>query len=503
MSKTDWIVVGGGSAGCVVASRLANQTDSRRGKVTIIEPPTSSAARVDRERPANWLNLLGSDEDWNLETSENPQLANRTLRWPRGKGLGGSNRINAMIWFPPTRKDLQMLVEESGGAWSISELQEDLNDLTKLTRPEQPAWQSEAAHRFLNATKQFDAGAAWTYLRLNRSGRRWNPAELLTTAQANDSTASDSIDVQRTTVNRLIFKGDRIIGVETCDDRGKNEILANKGVIICAGAIATPAILMRSGIGPRDQLEKFGIEVRLESEQVGRGLQDHLIMPVIFQVRSGRFSSHASVQDIARWQTMGTGPLASNLAECGGLFLQESVQIHVTPTHYLSYPKLTDCAFMTLGVNATQPQSTGLLQLQSSSPRVPLSIHPHYLQDPSDCDVTIHGMRLARRLVAETDLSQWIVTETLPGEKRDTNPAMERAISRYSQTLYHPVGTARLGAMSSSSSSVITPDFRLRGFRQAWVVDASILPRLPHGNPNATIMLLAFKAANKLRKLVG
>ena len=99
-------------------------------------------------------------------------------------------------------------------------------------------------------------------------------------------------------------------------------------------------------------LEKIGIEGRLESEQVGQGLQDHLIAPVIFQVRSGRFSSHASVQDIARWQTMGTGPLASNLAECGGLFLQESIQIHVTPTHYLSYPKLTDCAFMTLGVNA-------------------------------------------------------------------------------------------------------------------------------------------------------
>ncbi len=495
MIKTDWIVVGGGSAGCVVASRLANPHGSRCDKVTIIEPPTNAARRVDRERPAKWLNLLGSDEDWNLATSENPQLANRILGWPRGRGLGGSSRINAMIWFPPTRKDLQMLVEASGGVWSISELQRDLNDLSQLTRPEQPAWQSEAAQRFLNAAKQFDAGAAWTYMRLNRSGRRWNPAELLTTEQA-----GGSIEVQRTTVNRLICKGDRIIGVKTCDDQGKNEILANKGVILCAGAIATPAILMRSGIGPPDQLEKAGIEVRLESEQVGQGLQDHLIMPMIFQVRSGRFPSHASVQDIVRWQTLGTGPLASNLAECGGLFLQDSVQIHVTPTHYLSYPKPADRAFMTLGVNATQPQSTGMLQLQSSDPRVPLSIHPNYLQDTSDRDVTIDGMRLARRLVAETDLSRWIVTETLPGKKRDTGQDMKRAISRYSQTLYHPAGTSRLGTMSAS---VVSPDFRLKGFRQAWVVDASILPRLPHGNPNATIMLLAFKAASKLRDLIG
>ncbi|HBV65983.1 MAG TPA: hypothetical protein DEF45_23520 [Rhodopirellula sp.] len=500
MSKTDWIVVGGGSAGCVVAARLANPNGQRCGKVTIIEPPANTTRRVDRERPAKWLNLLGSDEDWNLATAENCQLANRTLRWPRGRGLGGSSRINAMIWFPPTRKDLQILVEASGGLWKISELQDDLDELTKLTRPEQPAWQSEAAERFLNAAKQFNAGVAWTYMRLNRAGRRWNPAELLTTAQASGSTASGSIEVQRSTVNRLICKGDQIIGVETCDDHGKNEIFANKGVIICAGAIATPAILMRSGIGPRDQLEKAGIEVRLESEQVGQGLQDHLIMPMIFQVRSGKFPSHTSVQDIVRWQTMGTGPLSSNLAECGGLFLEDSIQIHVTPTHYLSYPKPADLAFMTLGVNATQPQSTGMLQLQSSDPQVPLNIHPHYLQDAGDRNITIEGMQLARRLVKETDLSQWIVSETLPGEKRYTDQHLKKAISRYSQTLYHPSGTSRLGV---TNSSVVTPDFQLKGFRKAWVVDASVLPRLTHGNPNATIMLLALKAANKLRSFVG
>lgn len=495
MNRTDWIIVGGGSAGCVVAARLASPNGSRCGKVTIVEPSTRPAKQIDSERPARWLNLLGSSEDWNLATTENPRLANRTLRWPRGRGLGGSSRINAMIWFPPTRKDLQMLVEASGGEWSVSELQQDLKKLTALTRPEQPAWQSEAASRFLNAAKQFDAGKAWTYLRLNRAGRRWNPVELLTAAQADSS-----IELQRATVNRLICKGDRVVGVETYDEYGKNQVLADKGVIICAGATATPAILMRSGIGPRDQLEKTGVEVRVESEQVGRGLQDHLIMPMIFEVKSGRFPTHASVEDIARWQTLGTGPLASNLAECGGLFLRDSVQIHVTPTHYLSYPDPTDRAFMTLGVNATQPQSTGMLQLQSCDPQVPLSIHPHYLHSTNDLDTMINGMRLVRRLVAETALSQWIVTEVLPANKRKTDQHLGKAITRYSQTLYHPAGTSRLGA---TSSAVVTPEFRLQGFRQAWVVDASILPRLPHGNPNATIMLLAYKAANSLRELHG
>lgn len=192
---------------------------------------------------------------------------------------------------------------------------------------------------------------------------------------------------------------------------------------------------------------------------------------------------------------MGTGPLASNLAECGGLFLQDSVQIHVTPTHYLNYPKPTDHAFMTIGVNASQPQSTGVLRLQSADPRMPVSIHPRYLQDARDRETTINGIRFTRRLVAETSLSQWTIAETLPGKKRTSDHDMEKAVSRYSQTLYHPTGTSRLGAMPSS---VVTPDFQLRGLRQAWVVDASVLPNLTLGNPNATTMLLAFKAAKKL-----
>ena len=332
-------------------------------------------------------------------------------------------------------------------------------------------------------------------MRLNRCGRRWTPAELLNAAQADGSIA-----VQRATVSRLICKGDRVIGVETWDDHGTNQIMANKGVIICAGAVATPGILMRSGIGPREDIQRSGIEIRLESEQVGRGLQDHLIVPVIFQVKSGRFSSRSSVQDIARWQMLGTGPLASNLAECGGLFLDDSVQIHVTPTHYLTYPKPTDHAFMTIGVNATQPQSTGILRLQSPDPRVPLSIHPHYLEEASDREATVKGIRFVRRLVRETQLSQWVVSESLPGVKRDTDQDLEKAISRYSQTLYHPASTSLMGTMPAS---VVTPEFRLRGFRQAWVVDSSVLPKLTHGNPNAMVMLLARKAAYELTNFVG
>lgn len=490
MNGADWIVVGGGSAGCVVASRLANAADPQLGRIVLIEPPSTFAPPVDRERPANWLKLLGSSEDWNLGTSENAALAKRVLRWPRGRGLGGSSRINAMIWFPPTSSDLQNLIDASGNAWSLSELQQELENLTELVRPEQPAWQSESADRFLEAVSSSHHGTAWPYLRLNRSGRRWNPAGLLTPGLTNDR-----IEIQRATVNRLVHQGDRVIGVEIWNEYGTNQVLANKGVILCAGAIATPGILMRSGIGNREQLQQHNIDVRIESDQVGQGLQDHLIMPVVFQVKSKPFPSQPSVRDIARWQTMGTGPLTSNLAECGGLFLDDSVQLHVTPTHYLSYPTPTDHAFMTIGVNASQPLSAGILELQSKDPRVPLLIHPNYLGHGSDRETTIRGIRLARQLVTETSLSKWIVSEKLPGKKRHSDEDLGRAISRYTQTLYHPAGTLQFGA---SQSCVVSPGFAIRGLQQAWIVDASVLPGLTYGNPNATIMLLALQAAKKI-----
>ena len=490
MNEPDWIVVGAGSAGCMVACQLSQAAVPGRTRVTVIEPAGEPAPLINRERPARWLHLLGSSEDWNLTTEKSHRLANRSLRWPRGRGLGGSSRINAMIWFPPTQEDYEMLVAASGGQWTLAELQENFREVTELTRPEHPAWLSESSHRFLKATAQWSDASPMAYARLNRDGRRWNPADLLTAGRQNGS-----IQMRRAMVDRMIWKDDRIIGVETLDKHGVNSIHARKGVILCAGSIATPAILMRSGIGPRNQLNKLGINLRYDTDRVGNNLRDHLIMPVIFQVKSGRFPTRYSTRNIAQWQTMGSGPLASNLAECGGLFQNNTIQIHVTPTHYLTHPRQAEHAFMTIGVSSTQPQSTGQIQLTASDARAPLRIDARYLQEPDDLKTTIKGVELARRLVKDTSLSQWIVSESIPGKRRGTARDMEKAIARYSQTLYHPACTCPLG---SESDSIITPNFSIRGAEQGWVADASILPRLTHGNPNATVMLLAYSAAKRI-----
>jgi len=490
MNEPEWIVVGAGSAGCMIASQLARAIGQGRSGVTLVEPAGEPAPRINRERPARWIHLLRSGDDWNLATEKSERLANRTLRWPRGRGLGGSSRINAMIWFPPTQMDLEMLVAASGGQLTLPELQTSFREVTKLTCPEHPAWLSEASHRFLEATSQWNDSSPMVYARLNRQGRRWNPADLLTAGRQNGS-----IQIRRAMVDRMIWKDDRIIGVETRDKHGVNSIHARKGVILCAGSIATPAILLRSGIGPRNELKRLGIKLRRDTDLVGNNLRDHLIMPVIFQVRSGHFPVRSSTRSLAQWQTIGSGPLASNLAECGGLFQNNTIQIHVTPTHYLTHPKQAEHAFMTIGVSATQPQSMGQIQLTASDARAPLRIDACYLKEPDDLTTTIKGVELARRLVKDTSLSQWVVSESIPGMHRGTARDLEKAIARYSQTLYHPACTCPLG---SDSDSIITPNFSVQGVDQGWVADACILPGLTHGNPNATVMLLAYSAAQRI-----
>ncbi len=163
-----------------------------------------------------------------------------------------------------------------------------------------------------------------------------------------------------------------------------------------------PTILMRSGIGPRDELARHKIDVRCEHASIGKNLQDHLIMPVIFETKSTNvFSFNASVRDTARWQALGTGPIGSNIAECGGLFNRGKVQIHITPTNYLTFPHKSVTSVMTVGVNLTQPRSRGTVTIASKDLRIPPCIHPNYLAEESDLEGTIRAVELARRIAFE------------------------------------------------------------------------------------------------------
>lgn len=493
MTKPDLIVVGAGSAGCLLASRLAGESGLR---VVLLEPPSSEAPSVDRLRPSRWLNLMASADDWSFKTIAAGGLAGRQLTWPRGRGLGGSCRINAMIWFPPTERDRRSLVDASGGCWTMADLANSLESVQQCVAPEHPLWLSEASHRFLDAAKELQDFEPMVYRRMNRRGRRWNPASLLDLNGENRQ-----IEIVRAIVDRILWDGDRAVGVQIRHEGSTSQLRSHHGVVVCAGAVSSPAILMRSGFGPRDALLQSKIDVRCETTHVGRHLQDHLIMPVVFETNARKcFSLDVSSRDIVRWQMLGTGPVSSNVAECGGLFQDEAIQIHITPTNYLTFPKKSDASMMTLGVNLTRPSSQGAVTIASNDALDPPLIEPNYLDSTSDLEGTIDAVRMARRIAEQPPLSEWIKREVLPGPKRHRDAIIGKSIARYAQTLYHPVGTCRMG---DQLDSVTDPNFAVRGAERLWIADASILPRLTTGNPNATVMTLATLAADSIGRQVA
>ncbi len=499
MTICDIIVVGAGSAGCLLANQLVRRTGFN---VVLLEPTSKSAQAIDRQRPSRWLGLLGSDEDWNLATEPNPALAGRVLRWPRGRGLGGCGRINAMIWFPPSRQDFQTWSTASGGAWSLSELNESLAEVTRLVQPEPARWLSEPSRCFLEAARHGNHDGAMVYDRVCRGGRRWTPAELLLEGNPAELSEGDAAELRgggsrgalkiiRATVQRVLWSGDKAIGVQLQNGSSGEQLRCRHGVVLCAGSIASPAILMRSGLGPKEVLVDAGIDCRRDAHHVGGGLQDHLIMPVIFGIDSQlRFDPRASMRDLARWQTTGGGPVSSNIAECGGLFNDGKYQIHVTPTHYLTHPKPNSPAAMTMAVNVTAPASRGRITITSPDARQSPQIETGCLSDDRDLQATIDGVRLCREIAEIEPLAGLLRGELLPGLRRVDDELIAKSVRRFAQTLYHPLGTCRMGA---DPDSVVEASLRVRGVENLWIADASILPSMTTGNPNAAVMTVAVR----------
>jgi choline dehydrogenase-like flavoprotein len=479
-------------------------------------------------RPAEYLRTFGTDQDWRLKTTPQKSLARRQLIQPRGRGPGGSTRINAMIWYPPRSCDIDMLQRHGGSKLKRQSLQSSLATVTSWVQPQPPRWLSEATNRFLRTN--FPAiEAPHAFLRMGNRDGRVTAADVL--FNGTFQRCGGAVDLIIAHVHRVVFDGQRAIGLEVQSalDSTATTMQAEKSVVLCGGAFASPAILLHSGVGPAGKLAEQQIGVRVDAPDVGNHLCDHLIMPIIFGLRDReRFPTQPLMADLARWQIASTGPLTSNLAEAGAIYplpigathllpgRLEEFQVHVTPTHYLTHPSDSAVAAMTIGVNLCLPKSRGMVSLARPNQLVPptlcvadqlvpptdcesggraLRIDPGYLSDRCDVNAMIAAVRQARLIASDAELRSFVADELFPGADRQTDEAIERAIARFSQTLYHPVGSCRLG---TDASSVVDPRGQVRGVDSLYVIDASVLPSIPSVNPNATVMMLAHRTASGL-----
>ncbi|WP_445630306.1 GMC family oxidoreductase [Nostoc sp. DSM 114167] len=503
MTEYDYIVIGAGSAGCVVANRLTED-----GKTTVLLLEAGNPAnKPEHQAPLDWTKLWGTEVDWAYFTEEEPYLNNRKIYCPRGKALGGTSSINAMIYIRGNRYDYDRWQELGNPGWSYqdvlpyfkkSENQQHgasefhgVDGLLSVTDPLAPALTS---YRFIeaavalgyelnpdfNGAQQEGAGL---YQLTIKEGKRHSTAAAFLVPILNRPNLTVTTGAL---VTRLLFEGTRTIGVEYLHEGTIHQTFVNQEVILSAGAFDSPKLLMLSGIGNAEHLRSLGIPVVVDLPGVGQNLQDHLTVAV----------AHQATQDLEPAPT-------SNIAEAG-LFLHTEGRLDVAPDlQFFSGPVLwTHPAYarQVPGFAATacltNPQSRGSVTLRSASPHDSPVIRMNCLQSESDLQKLVAGIKILRQIFQSNAFDDFRGEEAAPLTDVTSNEALAAYVRETCDTVYHPVGSCKMG---TDSDSVVDPELRVHGVEGLRVVDASIMPTITTGNTNAPTIMIGEKAADLIK----
>ncbi|WP_079078654.1 GMC family oxidoreductase [Streptomyces sp. DSM 15324] len=541
------IVVGAGSAGCVLADRLSAGDD---GEVLLIEAGGPDR-RAEISIPAAFPALFGSSADWGYRTVAQPGLDGRALNWPRGRTLGGSSSLNAQIWTRGHRADFDGWAEDEGcTGWSTAEVTpyftraedrsgidrsgidrpgidgsaadgsgadgsgaggsgaggygsggpiriEDLRDPSPATA-EFLAACAEAGLPPLDDGRPLEPEGAGPVRATQRGGRRWSAADGYLRPAARRANLTVLTDVR---VERILIENGRAVGVACTTPDGPYVVRAEGEIVLAAGAIGSPQLLMLSGVGDADELRRHGIAVHAHAPRVGHRLADHLYVPLAFEA-NGRVTPGVTdpQEEIGAFLRGRRGRLTSNLAEAVA-FLRSDPELAAPDLEFvwmlvpfLDQGKAPRTHGVTLGVVLLRPRSHGTVRLASADPAAHPVIDPRYLSDPDGDDLRVlaEGVRRAQHVLTRPALAARLGRPLTPGAL-DPDPATVHTVTRtYAETLYHPVGTCGMGA---GPESVLDPALRVRGVSGLRVVDASALPSLPRGHTHAPTVMLAERAA--------
>ncbi len=523
-SSYDYVIVGAGSAGCVLANRLSANPANR---VLLLEAGGRDWHPF-IHMPAGLAKLVGKKGvNWDYDTEAEPNLGGRRLWWPRGKVLGGSSSINAMCYTRGAPGDYDAWALASGDPrWAWSQV------LPVFKRSEGNVRGADAWHgadgeltvsplRHHNVLSQafidaaVDAGHARNddfnadtqdgfgyYAVTQRNGARCSTA----VAFLRPALARANLEVRtRALATRVVLEGGRAVGV-AYRHRGKAERAEAGCVILAGGAINSPQLLMLSGIGPADHLREHGVAVALDRAGVGANLQDHLDICTL--VRSTRAVTYDKTNDVAvalRFLLKRDGIGSSNIAEAGGFVRSRlapdsrcDIQFHFVPALLDDHGRhRLDGYGYTVHACHLRPKSRGAIRLRSADPAAPAAIHPNYLgdEDGFDLRMMVEGARLSREILAQDAFVAYRGEEIFPGADAKSDADLAAFVRRKAETIYHPVGTCRMG---KDDASVVDAEMRVRGLEGLRVVDASIMPTLVGGNTNAPTVMIAERAADLL-----
>jgi choline dehydrogenase len=518
----DYVIVGAGSAGAVIASRLSEDPD-----VTVLLLEAGIAADVDEVRiPAAFPTLFKTKWDWHYNTVEQKQLHARRAYWPRMRALGGCSAMNAMIYIRGNRRDYDAWRDAYGAAgWGYDEVLpyfvraednavhgapyhgqggplhvEDRRYTHRLTY----AWLESAAASGLKPNDDFNGAeqeGVGLYQVTCRKGRRWSVADAYLTPAMERPNLTVRTGALAT---RVLLEGGRAVGLRYQYGPVEQTAYVDREVVLSGGAINSPQLLMLSGIGPPAHLRDIGVEVSVDLPGVGENLHDHPATPLVWHTHhTSDLADFSGLFNFAQAKTFGRGALVSNIGEAGGFFRTDDrldapdLQIHMAPSGFwdngMHEPTTRK---VTVAPTLVDVASRGRLRLRSTDPRWHPEIDPAYYDDQRDLDAMTRGIRRILETVASGRLAHYVAGPFLPASAQPTDSEIVEHIRQTTQTLYHPVGTC---AMGSGDQAVVDPELRVRGVDGLRVADASVMPVVPRGNTNAPTIMIGEKAADLLR----
>ncbi|HEV2660012.1 MAG TPA: choline dehydrogenase [Ktedonobacteraceae bacterium] len=521
----DYVIVGAGSAGCALANRLSEDPST---SVLLLEAGGADEVQ-EIHIPAAFSSLFKTPIDWAYETEAQSHLNNRRLYWPRGKVLGGSSSINAMIYMRGNRRDYDHWAALGNEGWSYadvlpyfkkSENEErgaseyhgsggplnvtDLRTINTLSS----AFVEAGVEAGLPLTKDFNGAeqdGVGFYQVTQKQGMRYSAA----VAYLHPILVRANLTLQTSAlVTGILFEGTRAVGVTYIQNGETQQVNVNKEVLLAGGAINSPQILLLSGVGPADALKALNIPVVADLPGVGQNLQDHPAVVVLYSCTQPITLAHAqTMENLQDFIENKMGPLTSNVAEAGAFIRTQAdlpmpdVQYHFTPVYYLNHGfTVPEGDGYTIAPCVLHPQSRGYIALRSANPAEAPIIQPNYFADEADMQVLVEGIKVARKLGETQAFAPFRDVETHPGSQAQSDEEIAEYIRNHVETLYHPVGTCKMG---NDPMAVVDAHLRVRGVEGLRVIDASIMPTLVGGNTNAPTIMIAEKAADMLKGAVS
>lgn len=523
----DYVIVGAGSAGCVLANRL---TEDGRHSVLLLEAG-----------PADdylWIHIpIGYGKtmfhpvyNWGFHTEPEPGMNDRRVYWPRGRGLGGSSSINGLIYVRGQPEDYDAWAALGNRGWSWREVlpyflksEHNSRGASEYHGADGPLWCSDIGERHelmeaiiraagelgvprnedFNGARQEGVGY---YQLFTRKGWRCSAA----TAYLRPAQKCRSLRVEtKAHVTAISFEGARATGVTYLQHGVSRRACAAREVILAAGALQSPQLLQLSGVGRAALLQEMGIPVVKDLPGVGENLQDHLQFRLMYKVRRP-ITTNDELRTLSRrlriglkWLLFRTGPLAVGINQ-GGLFtrvLPESkspdIQFHfATLSADMAGGKPHDWSGCTFSVCQLRPESRGTVMIQSPHPLEPPAMRPNYLTSEADCRCAVEAIKFARRLAGAPALAEYIAEEYRPGRAAVGDDDLLEFARNHGATIFHPSGTCRMG---SDRMAVVDERLRVHGVAGLRVVDCSIMPILTSGNTHAPVVMIAEKAADMIR----